>query len=116
MAAIDQRDTQGRQDIGFPVRGVGRSRKARGGAQLGGRAVQVAEIPQHRADGLVRDGCLKRGGVSGKNGSCLRKRFPGTSAGQWQQVKYPGGDAAWGRTAASHVIDVKPGPQEGPPP
>ena len=108
MTAVDQRDAQGRQDIGFPVRGVGRPREAGGSAQLGGRAVQVAEIPEHRADGLVRDGCLEGGGVGGKDSSRLRKRFPGTSTGQRQQIKYPVGAVPAGARAASHKKIVSP--------
>ena len=108
MTVVDQGDPQGRQDIGFPVRGAGHPRQARCLAQFGGRGGQVAEFPERQAGDLVRDRGLVGREIDGKDRARLRECLTGTSADQRQQIENPGGAAAWGR-AASHVIDVKPG-------
>ncbi len=54
VPAVDQRDTQAREHIGFPASRPGRPGQAHRRLQFGGGGVQVAELPEQHSDGLVR--------------------------------------------------------------
>ena len=85
-ACVDERQAQGGQHVGLPLRRAGLPGQAQRAAQLAYARADVTEITQHDSGRLVRYRCLVRAGPFRQNGARLGQGFARTRQCQQQQI------------------------------